>query len=136
MEKLLSCPICGNQPKLSSLVPEHQCMKYFCSVHVGCGDWKGTEELAAADWNNRVQEYKDAIEQLNTPGTPEWLEEQGKAKAHAYCEDCDYETDRMPMKDLIFKLSMEGGYIISDKSGGYSSQCPKCESRNLTLGSD
>lgn len=134
MEKLLPCPECGSQPKLSSLEPEHQSMKYFCGVHAACGDWKKTEELAAADWNRRVQEYKDALQRLETPGTPEFLEKQGRILAHAYCEDCDYETGSMPMKDLVFKLSMEGGYIISDKRGGYSSQCPKCGSSNLSLG--
>lgn len=133
MEELLPCPECGRQPKLNSLEPEYQSMKYFCSVHVACGEWKETEELAAKDWNNRVQEYTDTIKRLNTPGTAEWLEKQGKISAYAYCEDCNYKTDNMPMKELIFKLSMEGGYIISDKSGGYSSQCPKCESVNLTL---
>ncbi|GEM_PF-3488726 len=59
---LLSCPECGNQPKLSSLEPEYQTMKYFCSVHCSIGDWKPTKELAAADWNRRVREYEEAVE--------------------------------------------------------------------------
>lgn len=58
------------------------------------------------------------------------------SKVCVYCDDCDYKTDNMPMKDLVFKLSMEGGYIISDKNGGYYSKCPKCEGENLTLEND
>jgi predicted Zn-ribbon and HTH transcriptional regulator len=78
----------------------------------------------------------ERMEEFKTPGTPEFLEKQGRILANAYCEDCDYETDIMPMKDLVFKLSMEGGYIISDGEGGYYSQCPKCKGENLTLGHD
>ncbi|SPF53104.1 conserved hypothetical protein [Candidatus Desulfosporosinus infrequens] len=133
MENLLPCPVCGGQPKLSSLEPERESMKYFCGVHAACGDWKKTEALAATDWNKRVQEYKDALQRIETPGTPEYLEIKGRISAHAYCEDCKYETDNMPMRDLVFKLSMEGGYIVSDKSGGYFSQCPNCESNKLSL---
>lgn len=133
MESLLPCPECGKQPKLSSLEPEYHEMKYFCGVHVSCGDWKNTEALAAEDWNKRVQEYKESLRRIKTPGTPEYLEIQGRISAHAYCEDCDYKTETMPMKNLIFKLSMEGGYIASDKNGGYFSQCPNCESKNLSL---
>ena len=133
-EELLPCPECGCQPKLSSLVPRYQTMKYFCSnVHIDCGDWEETDELAAASWNKRVQEYKDALERLNTPGTPEWLEKQGRIWTGACCEDCAYETGNMPMKDLVFKISMNGGYIISDKSGGYFSKCPVCGSNKLSL---
>jgi hypothetical protein len=61
------------------------------------------------------------------------LERQANIEAKVYCEECDYETDYMKMKDLIFKLSMEGGYIISDKNGGYYSQCPMCGGSVLTL---
>jgi predicted nucleic-acid-binding Zn-ribbon protein len=111
-------------------------MKYFCSTHACCGDWKETEELAAEEWNRRAKDYTDFLNRLKTPGTPEFLEIQGNIKAHAYCEECEYETDRMTMKDLVFKLSMEGGYIISDKEGGYYSKCPKCGSENLSLGND
>ena len=134
MVELLLCPECGKQPKLSQQEPKYQSMKYFCGVHAACGDWQRTEELAAADWNRRVQEHKDALERLNTPGTPEWLEKQGRIMTRAYCEDCDYETDNMPMKDLVFKISMDGGYIASDKAGGYFSQCPKCGSETLSIG--
>lgn len=52
----------------------------------------------------------------------------------AYCENCDYETEDMTMKDLVFKVCMAGGYIISDKEGGYFSKCPKCESEKLSFG--
>lgn len=136
MVNRLPCPECGREPELSSLEPEYQKMKYFCGVHVACGDWKKTEELAAADWNRRVQEYKDLLQRTETPGTPEFLEIQGNLKTHAYCEDCEYMTDIMTMKDLLLKLSMEGGYIVSDKNGGYFSQCPNCESEKLSLESD
>lgn len=54
MEKLLTCPICGKTPVLESLEPEYSSYKYFCSVHVSCGDWKDTEDKAKKDWNRRV----------------------------------------------------------------------------------
>jgi len=132
MENLLPCPECGGQPNLVSLEPEHQSMKYFCGAHASCGNWKKTKGLAVDDWNNRVEEYRRMSIALETPFTPEWIYAQGIKSARAYCERCDYETGAMPMKDLAFKLNMEGGYIISDKCGGYFSQCPKCESSGLS----
>ena len=132
MEKFLSCPECGGEPNLISLEPEYHSMKYLCGVHASCGDWKSTEEIARIDWNRRVKEYKDMKIAIETPFTPEWIYAQGVTLVRAYCERCDYETDVMPMKNLAFKLNMEGGYIISDKSGGYFSQCPKCESSELS----
>lgn len=66
----------------------------------------------------------------------EWFEYQGSLKISVYCEDCEYETEVMEMKDLTLKLSLEGGYLISDKSGGYFSRCPKCGSEKLTLEND
>lgn len=57
-------------------------------------------------------------------------------KARVYCEDCEYETDFMTMKDIIYKVSMEGGYIQSDKAGGYFSKCPKCGHEHLTIESN
>ena len=65
--KLLPCPECGKQPKLSSLEPEHQSMKYFCGVHCACGDWESTKELAAADWNGRVKEYEEEATKIRVP---------------------------------------------------------------------
>lgn len=65
--ELLPCPECGGQPKLSSLDPEHQSMKYFCGVHCSCGDWKATDDLAAADWNRRVMEYKEEAAKIRVP---------------------------------------------------------------------
>lgn len=53
--------------------------------------------------------------------------------AHAYCDDCDYETKAMPMMNLIYEVSNYGGYIRSDKDGGYFSQCPECQGKNLTI---
>jgi hypothetical protein len=55
--------------------------------------------------------------------------------AHAWCEDCDYSTNFMPMSELFVKLCDEGGYITSDKEGGYLGQCPKCEG-NLSFECD
>lgn len=133
MENLLQCPICGKTPKPQSLEPKYQQIKYFCGVHVSCGEWQSTEELAIIDWNRRVKEYNDCLIAVETPGTEQWLNKQAQLRSSVYCEDCDYETETMSMKDLVFKLSMEGGYVISDKDGGYFSKCPKCESNNLTL---
>lgn len=55
------------------------------------------------------------------------------SKGNAHCEECHYDTGWLGMNDLIFKLSLDGGYLISDKEGGYFSKCPKCESDNLSL---
>ena len=65
--ELLPCPVCGGQPKLSSLEPEYQSFKYFCGVHCACGDWKSTEEQAATDWNRRVKEYEEEAAKIRVP---------------------------------------------------------------------
>lgn len=49
--ELLPCPECGNLPKLKRVVNEY---KYFCGVHVSCGDWKPSKKEAAKDWNRRT----------------------------------------------------------------------------------
>ena len=66
--------------------------------------------------------------------SPEYLEAQGKIPASVYCEGCDYVESSMPTKDLCYKISMLGGYIMSDQEGGYFSKCPKCGGTDLTLG--
>ncbi|WP_315674464.1 hypothetical protein [Clostridium sp. 19966] len=53
-----------------------------------------------------------------------------EAGCYASCE-CGYITESMPIKDLLYKLSEDGGYIISDKEGGYYSQCPNCGESTL-----
>lgn len=63
----------------------------------------------------------------------EILEDRAMLKQYAECEDCDYLTENMSERDLIFKVCMDGGYIQSDKDGGYYSLCPKCENSNLSL---
>jgi hypothetical protein len=60
--ELKPCPECGEKPKLQSLLPKYPDRKYFCGVHVSCGDWKHTLIGAKMDWNKRVDEY---IENLN-----------------------------------------------------------------------
>lgn len=68
MDKLLPCPICGSKSEIMSLNPEYSFIKYFCSnngTHISCGDWENTKELAAADWNRRVQDYLSKIDEIN-----------------------------------------------------------------------
>ena len=134
--KLKECPICGSLPKINSLDPKYKSHKYFCSgssMHITCGDWKRTKKLAGEDWNKRVEKYIDYDEKVDTIGTKEWIERQSIYNNYAYCDNCEYATEVMPLKDLIFKISMEGGYIMADKEGGYFSQCPKCETSGLSL---
>lgn len=57
--QLTKCPECGKIPTLSEAGREY---KYFCGVHRSCGEWYGTKEKAAEDWNLRASfasEYDD-----------------------------------------------------------------------------
>lgn len=134
--KLKECPECGSLSKISSLDKKYKSHKYFCSgcsAHISCGDWKNTKKSAGEDWNRRVEKYIEYQEKVHTVGTKEWIERQGIYNNHAYCDNCEYSTETMNLKDLIFKICMEGGYIMADKEGGYYSQCPKCEGSNLSI---
>lgn len=133
LDKLLPCPKCGKKPNLTSLEPEYRQLKYFCSTHIPCGDWRENEELATNEWNKRVNEYLLLQEAISTPGTPQFLQAQAMLMTHAYCQNCDFETGSMPQKDLFYELCMAGGYTISDKHGGYTTMCPNCESKRLKL---
>ena len=53
-------------------------------------------------------------------------------KAYVTCS-CGYETNYMEFKDLLYRLFIEGGWVTSDKAGGYYSLCPKCERYNLQI---
>lgn len=44
-------------------------------------------------------------------------------KVFAYCEKCSYKTGRMEEKELIYVVSMDGGYIKRDKKSDYISEC-------------
>jgi Lar family restriction alleviation protein len=68
--KLLPCPECGKQPKLSSLFPKHPDRKYFCGVHISCGDWKHTLNEAKEDWNRRVGEYQESLNKVELKSCP------------------------------------------------------------------
>jgi len=135
MSDLLPCPECGNQPNLSSLEPKYQSMKYFCGVHASCGDWKNTEQLAAEDWNNRVQEYKAAEQwnnerKFNNISNLEIIE-QGRIKTSISCDNCDYETGYMEQRDAVFRINVHGGYFMFDGEGGSDSKCPTCGLNSL-----
>ncbi len=45
-------------------------MKYFCGVHVSCGDWKKTGEEAREDWNRRVKEYLENAKESKLKSCP------------------------------------------------------------------
>jgi len=132
---LLPCPECGNKPNLVSCEPEHQSMKYFCGVHISCGDWKSSEELAGEDWNKRVQEYesskqRDNKKEFNNISNLEIIQ-QGRMKTSISCDNCDYETGLMEQRDAVFRINMHGGYFMFDGEGGPDSKCPGCGLNSL-----
>ncbi|GAA0071733.1 hypothetical protein UT300003_32580 [Clostridium sardiniense] len=56
---------------------------------------------------------------------------QGQLVRNIYCEECEYETGRMRLKDGVFKLNMEGGYFMYDGEGGALTCCPICKKDTL-----
>lgn len=48
-----------------------------------------------------------------------------------HCEECDYETGLMRLKDGVFKVNMEGGYFMYDGEGGSVTCCPLCKKDKL-----
>lgn len=65
--------------------------------------------------------------------TDKELEEKGKLKLYAHCKNCDYKTDIMPFKDLVFKISMEGGYIQNSDDDLLLTECPCCHEDTLII---
>lgn len=93
---------------------------------------------AGLAWANWTDEQKSAMKvALQAMMDLEQIEMKNRIlnreKSFVHCEDCDYETGAMNYKDLIYKVCTDGGYIQSDKSGGYYSKCPECESESLSL---
>lgn len=89
--------------------------------------------LAWANWTDEQQSAMKValqamvdVERIEKEISPEY-------RQYAECEDCDYQTENMSEKDLIYRICIDGGYVQSDKYGGYYSQCPRCESSNLSL---
>lgn len=93
-------------------------------IHAGLSwaNWTG-EQTAAMKVALQAMMDVERMEKENSP----------ELRQYAECDDCDYQTENMSEKDLIFKVCIDGGYVQSDKAGGYYSQCPKCESSNLSL---
>lgn len=70
------------------------------------------------------------------------LEIQANFKTSCSCEsdNCYYGLDSAPLIELIFKVSMDGGYLSNeiDENGeitGYNSECPLCHNNTLALSS-
>lgn len=61
----------------------------------------------------------------------EELKEQGDIRTLICCEECDYETDIMSLRDAVFMINMQGGYFMWDGEGGPISKCPKCGEEGL-----
>lgn len=59
--------------------------------------------------------------------------EQGNLDINIYCEECNYETGGMKFKDAVFKINMEGGYLMYDGEGGAITSCPLCKKDKLTV---
>lgn len=93
-------------------------------IHAGLAWASWTDEQQAA-MKVALQAMVD-VERIEKENKPEY-------RQYAECEDCDYQTGNMSEKDLVYKICMDGGYVQSDKDGGYYSHCPKCESSNLSL---
>jgi len=102
-KELPSCPICGKQPKLSSLEPEHETMKYFCTTHISCGDWKENKELAIREWNRRVKEYEDEqIENIEIKENTKLIRKDGKEYGLTEINFCPH-CNKMICQDILNK---------------------------------
>ena len=59
------------------------------------------------------------------------LEYDRKTKGIIYCEDCDYETKIGTYEECLVETTNDGGYVMSDKAGGFYSKCPHCGEDSL-----
>jgi len=55
---LNNCPVCGEQPILSTVEGYPMNYKYFCGTHVSVGDWFPNTEGAELDWDRRTTDEK------------------------------------------------------------------------------
>lgn len=56
----------------------------------------------------------------------EEFKEQGDIVASISCDECDYDTGVLHMRDAVFMVNMQGGYFMFDGEGGAISKCPMC----------
>lgn len=130
MESIKPCPVCGQSPDLLQVDQEK---KFLCSVHVSAGNWEETEEAAIASWNERVAECERFERAVQEVGSPEYVYAAAKQLHSCHCKGCEYRMDLTPLKELIYQISMTGGYVRSDRNGGYLTRCPDCGERTLQL---
>lgn len=57
----------------------------------------------------------------------------GQLVRNIHCEQCDYETGIMYLKDGIFKVNMEGGYFMYNDENESITKCPLCKKDKLSI---
>ena len=146
-DNLKPCPFCGGESNLTISDGEGNKrdaeyendpwsglsfrIQHTYEENIGCPIAKYEEDEAMGVYLYDSRE--EAIQTWNKRHNDKEMDSGKTNKQYAHCMNCDYETESMSEKDLIYKISIEGGYIQSDKDGGYYSECPSCESDNLSL---
>jgi hypothetical protein len=92
------------------------------------------------NYNNHINKDVDRISDLHISAVSRYIEElkeykiePNTPKMQIYCEECDYKLKSMTLKDLIYQLSLDGGYIQFDGEGGFYTCCPKCNKDKLVI---
>lgn len=62
----------------------------------------------------------------------EEITKEGQLIRNIHCNECDYETGQMSLKNGVFKVNMQGGYYMFDGEGGAITKCPGCGKDTLT----
>lgn len=113
----------------------------ICESCEGTGSVRNNKETSEAYQFGKVKcETCNGTGNFPTKITKDDLEKQANTRHSCSCESdgCYYGLDSAPLIELIYKISMDGGYISSeiDENGeitGYNSECPLCHNSTLAL---